>query len=164
MPKLSGQWQSFLSLDPSLVAARAKQWSGIDSLRSSIESDRILFAPGSAEVSAEADARLKAVALLINQLDRRVAALGGTMRVQLTGRTDPTGADETNQNLARKRVDAVSNALLASGVPASRLLLDAVATARPLTSPDAAERARINRSVSFNVAVSATPLAPGGER
>ncbi len=89
-PKMSGQWQSFLSLDPILVAARAKQWSGLDSLRGSIESDRILFAPGSAEVSGAAHARLKEVGSLINYLDRRVAALGGTLRVQLTGRTDPT--------------------------------------------------------------------------
>ncbi len=163
-PKLSGQWQSFLSLDPSLVAARAKQWSGLDSLRGSIEGDRILFSPGSAEVSGEADFRLKQVAALINQLDRRVTDLGGTIRVQLTGRTDPTGKDETNQTLARRRVDGVSKALLASGIPASRLLLDAIATARPLTSPNADERARINRSVSFIVAVSATPLPPGGER
>ena len=163
-PTLSGRWQQYLSLDPQIVAARAKQWSGLDSLRRSIEGDRILFAPGSADVSGAADARLREVAALINQLDRGVAELGGAIRVQLTGRTDPSGADETNQTLARRRVDRVSNILSASGVPATRLLLDAIATAKPLTSPDAEERARINRSVSFNVAVSATPLPPGGDR
>ena len=163
-PNLSGRWQQYLSLDPAIVAARAKQWSGVDSLRRSIEGDRILFAPGSAEVSGAADARLREVAALISQLDRGVARLGGAIRVQLTGRTDPSGADETNQTLARRRVDRVSNILSAAGVPASRLLLEAVATAKPLTSPDAEERARINRSVSFNVSVSATPLPPGGER
>jgi OOP family OmpA-OmpF porin len=163
-PALSGQWQSFLSLDPALVAARAKQWSAVDSLRQLIERDRILFEPGSAEVPSGARARLREVAALIDQLDRRTAALGGAIRVQLTGRTDPTGADETNQTLAQRRVDGVSNALVAAGVPPSRLVLVPVATAKPLISANADERARINRSVAFDVTVSATPLAPTGAR
>ena len=163
-PTLSTTWQSFLSLDPSLVAARAKHWSQLDSLRASVESERILFAAGSADIPPDGETRLRAIAARIIQLDREVVAQGGSIRVVLTGRTDPTGADETNQSLSRRRVDRVSEMLASAGVPVARLLLDAVATAKPLNSPDPAERAKINRSVSFDVTVSVTPLAPTGAR
>ena len=215
-PSLSGQWQRYLSLDPSIVAARARQSLGLgesaavsmrgdtlavsgevplaslrravfaalpagvasldlhaakpilpaalDSLRRSIEAERILFAAGSADVPGRAEAGLRGLANLVNQLDRGVAEFGGATRLELTGRTDPTGLDETNQTLSRRRVERVGSILSASGVPASRLTLAPIATARPIPSPDAQERARINRSVSFNVAVTVTPLPLGGQR
>jgi hypothetical protein len=55
-------------------------------------------------------------------------------------------------------VQIISDILTASGVPASILKLDPVATAKPLSSPDPQEHARINRSVSFDVAFSDAPL------
>jgi len=215
-PTLSGQWQRYLSLDPGIVSARAKQSLGLgqsaavsmrgdtldvsgdvplaslrravfaalpagvanvdlhaanpilpaalDSLRRSIDAGRLLFDAGSADVAASAEARLRGLANVVNQLDRGVSELGGAMRLELTGRTDPTGLDETNQTLARRRVERVGSILSASGVPSSRLSLSPIATARPIPSPDAQERARINRSVSFNVAVTVTPLPLGGQR
>jgi OOP family OmpA-OmpF porin len=163
-PNLSGRWQQYLSLDPAIVAARAKRSVGLDSLRRAIEGERVLFAAGSADIPAEAEARLRGLATLINQLDRGVTELGGATRVELTGRTDPTGADETNQTLARRRVERTASLLSASGVPGSLFSLDPVATSRPLESPDPEERARINRSVTFHVAVMVTPLPLGGQR
>jgi OOP family OmpA-OmpF porin len=163
-PSLSGQWQQFLSLDPGIVAARAKKWLALDSLRRTIEAERVLFEPGSADVSAPAEARVRGVANLINQLDHGVAEFGGAIRLELTGRTDPTGLDETNQTLARRRVERVSSILSASGVPSARFSLAPIATASPIPSLDPQERARINRSVSFNVAVTVTPLPLGGQR
>jgi len=163
-PTLSGRWQQYLSLDPPIVAARTRQWTTLDSLRRSIGGQRILFAPGSADVPPAVEARLRELAAQVNQLDRQVADLGGTVHVELAGRTDPTGLDETNQTLARRRVERVAQILAASGVPASRLSLDPIATGSPLSSPDAQERARINRSVTFNVEVSVAPLTLGGQR
>jgi OOP family OmpA-OmpF porin len=163
-PTLSGQWQQFLSLDPGIVAARTKKWLALDSLRRSIESERVLFDAGSADVPPQAQARVRDLANLINQLVRGVAEFGGSIRLELTGRTDPTGLDETNQTLSVRRVERVSGILSESGVPASLFSLTPIATARPLPSPDPQERARINRSVSFNVAVVVTPLPLGGQR
>jgi outer membrane protein OmpA-like peptidoglycan-associated protein len=163
-PTLSGQWQQFLSLDPGIVAARRKKWLAVDSLRRTIESERVLFEAGSADVPSQAETRVRDLAKLIDQLARGVAEFGGAISLELTGRTDPTGLDETNQTLSRRRVERVSSILSESGVPASLFSLAPIATARPLPSPDPQERAKINRSVSFNVAVTVTPLPLGGQR
>jgi outer membrane protein OmpA-like peptidoglycan-associated protein/DNA-binding transcriptional ArsR family regulator len=163
VPKnLSGRWEGYLSLDPVMVAARAKQ--SLDSLKRTVEGERVLFDAGSADISEAAANRIRRVALVVEQLDRAARALGGSIRVQLTGRTDPTGRDETNQTLARRRVQNVSELLSASGVDPSNLKPDPVATAKPLLPADPQERPRINRSVSFTVDVLAALLPPGGQR
>jgi outer membrane protein OmpA-like peptidoglycan-associated protein len=80
----------------------------------------------------------------------------------MVGRTDPTGTDATNQSLASQRVDAVFARLRASGVPAAMLNARPVATAQPLPAADAAEQARINRSVAFEAVVVIGSQAPRG--
>lgn len=155
-PKLAGKWEGYLSLDPVMVAARARQ--SLDSLEGAIERERVFFQAGSADISGPAVSRLERVGLMIDQVNRDARELGGAVQVQLTGRTDPTGADESNLTLARRRVERVSEILSAAGVAAPILKHDAAATARPLQAADSSERARINRSVSFDVAVSGASL------
>ena len=144
---LDGKWEGYLSLDPEIVARRATQL--VDSLRKQIESARILFAPGSSQLDQTAIAKLASLADLTRQLDQEAARSGGTVSLELVGRTDPSGTDATNSALAQKRVDAVSGWLISSGVTAARLRPNAVATASPIAAPDSADRSRMNRSVSF---------------
>jgi len=73
------------------------------------------------------------------------------------GRTDPTGSDAANQALSRNRAEVVLQTLAAQGVPRSATRVSAVGTSRPLPGADPAERARINRSVSFQVSLGAEP-------
>lgn len=160
-PKLAGKWEGYLSLDPVMVAARARQ--SLDSIERTVESERVLFDPGSAEVSGPVASRLRRVSLLIDKMDRDARALGGSVQVQLTGRTDPTGLDESNQTLARRRVETVSEILSSAGVDPANLKLDPAATARPLQAADPSEQARINRSVSFDVVVSGATLPRRGQ-
>ena len=127
----------------------------LESLRQSIDAELVQFEPGSSELPQASKTRLTTFASRLRRLNDGVAALGASTRLALTGRTDPTGADETNTALAQRRVDRVAGLLALSGVDTSRLILDAIATARPLPADDPAERARINRSVSFAVTVSA---------
>jgi OOP family OmpA-OmpF porin len=156
---LTGKWESYLSLDPAIVALRARH--SVDSLKESIESDRILFAAGSSALDQAALARLTSLAVRYRELERTAAQTGSSIRLTLIGRTDPTGADETNATLATKRVDAVAGWLEASGISATRLAHNAIATGSPLPAQDSTEKARINRSVSFNV--STTSRTPGGQ-
>jgi outer membrane protein OmpA-like peptidoglycan-associated protein len=84
--------------------------------------------------------------------------------LQLTGRTDPSGADETNTALAQRRVDAVAGWTESAGIRANRLIRNPVATSSPLDASDPAEKARINRSVSFKIEMTAVPASPGVQR
>jgi len=159
-PDISGNWEGYLSLDPAMVQARAR--AALDSLASSLERERILFAPGSASLEAPAIAQLSSAVGLVREMDRTAAAIGSSVRLSLTGRTDTSGADATNTALAAQRVEAVSDFLASSGIDRSRFIPDPVATEKPLPAPDESERARINRSVSFNVALIRASSAPGG--
>jgi outer membrane protein OmpA-like peptidoglycan-associated protein len=98
----------------------------------------------------------------MRELSDSVSAIASTLRIDLVGRTDPTGTDATNQSLAQLRVDAVMRRLLALGVPAATLNGRPLATAQPLRAADVDEQARINRSVSFEVVVTNGPRVPRG--
>jgi OOP family OmpA-OmpF porin len=105
---------------------------------------------------------VRALSESLRGLADSAAAVGASVRVALIGRTDPTGSDATNQSLAGLRVDAVLRRLAASGVPAAMLDGRPVATAKPLSAADAAEQARVNRSVSLEAVVTTGTQPPRG--
>jgi outer membrane protein OmpA-like peptidoglycan-associated protein len=160
-PPIVGHWEPYLSLDPSLAAARARH--GVDSLKTIVEGERIMFDAGSAVLNAPAIAALARMAGVVNQLDASAAAAGGTVKLELTGRTDPSGADETNAALAQRRVDAVAAWMESAGIDAKRLIRNPVATSSPLDAIDPVEKARINRSVSFKVEMTAAQKSTGAQ-
>jgi outer membrane protein OmpA-like peptidoglycan-associated protein len=157
---IDGKWEGYLSLNPAIVASRARH--AVDSLRASIEEDRILFGAGSADIDQSEFAALTSLALKFRQLESAAAETGAQVDLELIGRTDPTGRTETNAALAERRPAAVATWLQSSGIPAAHLARNAIGTARPLTSPDSVEQARLNRSVSFRVKV--TPSSPATGR
>ena len=154
---LSGRWKPYLSLDSAIVAARARREGKLDSLRQSLERGMILFDPGSASLTPAAQDGVRSVAALLRQLDAEGAILGASSRIELIGRTDPTGTDATNHALAQLRANAVAGRLASSGVNESHIVQNPVATALPLAASDPGEQAKINRSVSFKVTVAAGP-------
>jgi OOP family OmpA-OmpF porin len=87
------------------------------------------------------------------RLQAGAADLGVRAGLELVGRTDPSGADSTNRALSRSRAEAVLAALVARGVARNAIHLTAAGTTDPLTAAGPAERARINRSVSFVVSL-----------
>lgn len=131
-------------------------------MRRRVELKRVLFAPGSSRMADAELSDLRAQAATMRQLFDSVAAIGASLRVDLVGRTDPSGTDETNQSLAQLRVDAVMRSLTALAVPAAILNGRPLATALPLPGANADEQARINRSVSFEVVVTSESRAPRG--
>ncbi|MEO7366328.1 MAG: OmpA family protein [Gemmatimonadaceae bacterium] len=158
-PTIVGRWEAYQSLDASLAAVRSRHT--VDSLRAAVDSARIMFDAGSAELTPGSSAELARVASVVQQLNKSVLLAGSAVALQLTGRTDPSGADETNAALAERRIDAVAAWLESSGIAAGRIVRNAIATGSPLGGRDPAERARINRSVSFNVQMT-VQSTPGG--
>jgi outer membrane protein OmpA-like peptidoglycan-associated protein len=159
---LTGKWEGYLSLDPVLVRARAR--ASIDSLKQSVESDKILFAAGSADLDAAGIAKLTSIANRYRRLEDEAAGAGSAASVELIGRTDPSGADETNAALADRRVQTVSRWFESSGIPTSHIAPRAIAAAQPIAAPDSATQARVNRSVSFRVRFSPVRNQDGAAR
>ncbi|HSA55533.1 MAG TPA: hypothetical protein VLE53_07500 [Gemmatimonadaceae bacterium] len=134
----------------------------LDALRRSIGESRILFAPGAFDLSESATLLLRDVAARFSRLIEAAAAAGGVIRLAIVGRTDPSGTSETNESLARQRVDAVAGRLASLGIDSALFSREPLATSQPLPAADAEIRARVNRSVSFVVSLSIGPITPGG--
>ncbi|MGH7579249.1 MAG: OmpA family protein, partial [Gemmatimonadales bacterium] len=111
------------------------------------------FDVGSARLGREARGTAARVAESFGRLAAGAAGIGVRPAVELVGRSDPTGSDSTNQALSQDRAGAVLAALVVRGLPAGSARVRAAGTSRPLEAADSAERARINRSVSFVVSL-----------
>ena len=142
------------------VSARVVLPPHLDSVRSSLATSRVLFAPGSSESYGAERVHARALADRFRMLDDSVRAHAGDLGLMIIGRTDPTGTDRTNQALAQWRVDHVAAIFAAAGIRPDAIGGEAVATSRPLPAADSALQARINRSVSFDVFVSTRPRVP----
>ncbi|MDX2194358.1 MAG: OmpA family protein [Gemmatimonadales bacterium] len=116
-----------------------------------VAGERVLFALGSSALDGAAGTALDRVAARLRQLDRALEADGFVAEVRLTGRADTVGTEAANAELSRERADAVRRALGARGVGVTTLESVGLGTAEPLAAPTPAERARLNRSVSFTV-------------
>jgi outer membrane protein OmpA-like peptidoglycan-associated protein len=123
------------------------------SMEREIEGRRVLFDIGVAVVRPEERAEVADVAAAFARLRVGAAEIGVRAGLELIGRTDPSGADSTNRALSRSRAEAVLAALVGRGVARDAIHLTAAGTTDPLTAGDPAERARINRSVSFVVSL-----------
>jgi OOP family OmpA-OmpF porin len=159
---LTGTWEPYISLDPAMATARARH--AIDSIGAILRGDRILFAAGSSALDQIAVAKLTLAARLVSELDHLASASATPVRVELTGRTDLTGASETNAALSESRIASVMDFLASAGVAREKLVSNPVATSAPLDAPDDAGRARINRSVSFRITLPGASSAAGGKR
>jgi outer membrane protein OmpA-like peptidoglycan-associated protein len=112
--------------------------SGSDGRQITLED--LVFEPGTATFSAEADAGLARVATWA------AAKPSATLRIE--GHTDATGSPDANRALSLRRAEAVRDALIARGIAATRIAVSGEGAAQPVASNDEpAGRARNRRVV-----------------
>ncbi|MFZ3017560.1 MAG: OmpA family protein [Gallionella sp.] len=87
------------------------------------------FESGKAELSADAKAKLSALAKQLNGLNYD--------RVVITGHADRTGPAAGNQQLSERRANAAHNYLVSEGVPSSKLMSSGKGSSQPTTQPSA---------------------------
>jgi len=123
----------------------------MEPIAAEIENLRVLFAAGSDALDQPA---LSTIATAAGKL-RRIATAADANRYDLTmrivGRADPTGAETDNLALSRRRATAVRDRLLSLGAKASRVAVEATGSGDPIPADTPAQRARVNRSVSFTI-------------
>jgi outer membrane protein OmpA-like peptidoglycan-associated protein len=136
----------------------------MEPIAAEIENLRTLFAAGSDALDQRA---LNTIATLAGKLRELVTAADANrydFTLQIVGRADPTGAERDNLALSRRRATAVRDRLLSLGIKPSRLTVEATGSGDPIPADAAAERARVNRSVSYTIRAQPSETANVAER
>jgi outer membrane protein OmpA-like peptidoglycan-associated protein len=103
----------------------------------------VLFATGTANLSAGADDQIEKLATFMRKYPDR--------NVIIEGHTDSTGSEATNLNLSLKRANAVSNRLIAKGSEQGRITTKGLGEVSPVASNDTVTGRMQNRRVEVIV-------------
>ena len=99
----------------------------------------VLFDTGRAELNPGAARKLDQLAQFLNEHKDR--------RVQIDGFTDSVGTDAYNEDLSRRRADAVKSALLVRGIDASRIGTQGYGKSYPVANNTDSGGRQLNRRV-----------------
>jgi outer membrane protein OmpA-like peptidoglycan-associated protein len=99
----------------------------------------VLFDTGRAELNPGAGRKLDQLAQFLNEHKDR--------RVQIDGFTDSVGTDSYNEDLSRRRADAVKSALLVRGIDSSRISTQGYGKAYPVADNNDSGGRQLNRRV-----------------
>jgi len=99
----------------------------------------VLFDTGRSELNPGAGRKLDQLAQFLSEHKER--------RVQIDGFTDSVGTDSYNEELSRRRADAVKSALLVRGIDSSRISTQGYGKAFPVASNSDSGGRQLNRRV-----------------
>lgn len=116
----------------------------------------VLFRTGSSELDTDAATRIERLATLLEQEP--------TLQVRLDGYADPRGGDDYNMSLSAGRANAVRDALLARGIEADRVQVQAHGHTFSLTDEGDADGYALERRVSISLGVDKDPAVVAQER
>jgi len=107
-----------------------------------LEASRIEFNLGSDRIASSK-------AALLDLTARAASDCPGTLRVE--GHTDDTGSSAFNENLSRRRAEAVRAALIQRGVAPSRIIAAGYGSARPIGDNATEEGRALNRRIEIRI-------------
>jgi outer membrane protein OmpA-like peptidoglycan-associated protein len=99
----------------------------------------VLFDTGRAELNPGSSRKLDQLAQFLSEHKER--------RVQIDGFTDSVGSDSYNEELSRRRADAVKSALLTRGIDSSRISTQGYGKAYPVANNSDSGGRQLNRRV-----------------
>lgn len=106
----------------------------------------VTFATNSSDVNAGFYNVLNSVAVVLKKYDKTL--------IDVTGHTDSTGSDATNQKLSLDRATSVSRYLISQGTNSQRFLINGAGESQPIASNNTPEGRAQNRRVEIKL----TPL------
>ncbi|HST21985.1 MAG TPA: OmpA family protein, partial [Blastocatellia bacterium] len=113
---------------------------GIETLKQQIEQSSITFDTGSAELLPNQDGALRKIASDMQALGSLSQEIGKAVRVEISGYTDQSGTEESNQRLRQQRAENIRAALIERGVKPDEVI-----------STGAQARRTVERKVTFRV-------------
>lgn len=126
-----------------LVASKPSPAECVGKINAVLETAKITFAPGSADIIAEARVSVDKIAEIMKQCEDIAMEIGGF--------TDSQGREEMNRTLSQARAQAVLNALLARRVLTSNLTAFGYGEEKPIADNATEEGREANRRIEFRL-------------
>lgn len=105
--------------------------------------NNIMFQTGTSEIKPEFGSKIIRLSKILNKYQET--------NMLVTGHTDDSGTEESNNQLSLKRADNVKDILLKNGVITSRLFTWGLGQKSPIVPNDSEEHRMMNRRVEFVV-------------
>ncbi|MFI5150475.1 MAG: OmpA family protein [Bacteroidia bacterium] len=105
--------------------------------------NNIFFDFGLSTLRPESDVEIKKLYKLMQE--------NPAIKVEISGHTDNVGNDNANQILSLGRAKVVTDALVAKGIPATRIISKGYGKAQPVAGNDTEEGRQMNRRTEFKV-------------
>ncbi len=122
-----------------------------DEAKNKVQSALVRFFVASSELSSLERSNLRELLPSLKILLNAPMLSRGTVRIEVVGHSDSTGAESANQNLSQRRAERIVAGLIQLGIPAASIQAKGVATAEPVRPEDSEENRQFNRSVTFRV-------------
>lgn len=122
----------------------------IERLKNKIEDVVIRFEPDTEKLVEGQDDALDELVSDVDKLSKLAASEGKTVQLEIIGRTDNRGTEETNKQLSQKRAEEVRKAIVRLS-PQLTLKTTAAGNKQPLKTEISAQDMEINRSVTIKV-------------
>lgn len=112
-------------------------------LNAVVSRQKITFAPGSAEITADANATMDALAKILLECP--------AMKMEIAGHTDAQGSTGGNLSLSQARAEAVLLALQGRRVPVAGMVAKGYGEGVPIADNGTEEGREANRRIEFNL-------------
>ncbi len=143
-----GSWQPYLSLDPRLAEERR-----MNAELASVRDTVIHFEVNSTVVPLDELALVDALSAHLQQLTSDAKSQGESVRVEVVGHTDLTGAETHNAELSQQRADAIIEMLKERGIQLGMLLGKGVGDSQPQRAGADAYEQNLDRRATFHVQI-----------
>lgn len=118
----------------------------------------VRFAIASATLSSVERENLRSLVPMIKELLNSTPTPRDSIKIEILGHSDATGAEKANQNLSQRRADRIASELIRFGIPRGTLHAKGLATSEPVRPENSEENRQFNRSATFRVI--ASPIQP----
>jgi OOP family OmpA-OmpF porin len=115
----------------------------IEQLNATAETRKITFAPGSADIEADAQATVDKVADILKNCQHA--------EIEIGGHTDSQGREIMNEQLSQARADAVLNAIMARRILVSNLSAKGYGESQPIADNGTEDGREANRRIEFRL-------------
>lgn len=131
------------ALDP--LAALPTPEECVESINAAANANKIIFAPSSTDIVADAFPTIDAIAELLRDCQ--------TVKIEIGGHTDSQGRESMNQQLSQARADAVLNAIMSRRVLTSNLTAKGYGESEPIADNGTEAGREANRRIEFKLVV-----------